>query len=126
MKRKTQLEITSQQQAKRFKGLYNLFSNNYDADLESFRRSAELRLQFTEEGSAAEKEIHAQLDEFQTNLRNKQARDEKTINLFSAIINTAAAVTSALKDSIPLAIAVGLLGAAENSIYSLAASTSVF
>ena len=67
----------------------------------------------TEEQKAeAFAEIDAKFDKERSSVRRKGAKEEKAVALFSAIINTAAAIVKALP-SIPLSIAVGLLGAVQ-------------
>ena len=97
-------------------GLYNLFQKNYEDDLIAIQESANLSLQFVEEGSAAEAEIQRQLQERKDEIRQKQLKQEKDAALFNIFINTARGITAALTSTppnVPLSIAIGAIGAAQ-------------
>lgn len=97
-----------------FKGLYAMFEHNYDEDLQRFEENAALQLQFAGDNAEARAELERQLEEKRRALRNKQLQQEKEAAIFSAVINTATAVTAALAEGgIVLAAIVAALGAAE-------------
>ncbi len=96
-------------------GLYNLFQENYDSDLIAARRSADLALQFVGDNTAAREEILDQLDEKETEIRNRQAKADRDAAIFRIIIDTARGVVAALTSippNVPLSIAIGAIGAA--------------
>lgn len=97
-----------------FNGLYAMFQHNYDQDLQRFEENAALQLQFAGDNAEARAELERQLEEKRRALRNKQLQQEKEAAIFSAVINTATAVTAALAEGgIVLAAIVAALGAAE-------------
>ena len=65
-----------------------------------------------QEKADAEARIAEDLEKKKTELRRKAAIQEKAVALMGAIVNTAAAIAKALPN-IPLAVAVGIMGAAQ-------------
>jgi len=65
-----------------------------------------------QERADAEARIAEDLERKKLDLRRKEAKQQKAVALLSAIVNTASAIVEALPN-IPLAIAVGIMGAAQ-------------
>jgi len=78
------------------------------AEIDMQQRLAE-RFAITEE---AKQQIQDQADEKRREARNREAKQQKEIALFNAIVNTAQGVVAALPN-IPLSVLVGALGAAQ-------------
>jgi len=85
----------------------------YQQELGRLEKSRDNAILFAGESSTARAEIERQYDEKRRLLLNRQAKERKTMAIAEAVINTAVAVVSALKDGIPMAIAVGIIGAAQ-------------
>lgn len=85
----------------------------YEQELGRLENSRNVAILFAGESSTARAEIERQYDEKRRLLLNRQAKERKTMAIAEAVINTAVAVVSALKDGIPMAIAVGIIGAAQ-------------
>jgi len=84
-----------------------------NAKLEALKKESDAAMSKLEQEKAdAEKKIAEDLESEKSRLRRKAAIEEKAVALISAIVNTAAAVVKALPN-IPLAIAVGIMGAVQ-------------
>lgn len=71
-------------------------------------------LRFAGSSATAKQKIEEDFDRKSRELQNKRAEQEKKKAIFNATVNTAVGITSALaKANIPLAVAIGILGAVE-------------
>ena len=100
-----------------FKGLYNAQAHNYDEDIRLARESAEIQMRFAGDNVKRKEDLQRQLAEKERKIRRKQAEDEKNQAIFNAIIGTAQGIAGALPN-IPLAVAVGLIGAVQIALIS--------
>jgi len=83
------------------------------AETEALKKeSDEVLTNLEKEKTDAEAKLAEELEKKKSELRRKEARVAKATALLSAIVNTASAIAEALPN-IPLAIAVGILGAAQ-------------
>lgn len=86
--------------------------NSYDKELMRLESQKDLSIQYAGESTAAKEEIERQYEAKRRQLERKKAEQDKKLAIFSAVINTAEGVVSALPN-IPLAVLVGALGAAQ-------------
>lgn len=108
-------------------GQFNEIQNNRDKkELQEYEKSTNRKKELLnkqlnsgrisqEKYNAQVAELDAELEKKKTDIARKQAKRDKAQNIFSAIINTAAAVVKALPN-IPLSILAGLLGAAQIAV----------
>lgn len=89
----------------------------FEEEINRLDQEKEIALSFAGESKESREAIEESFAEKKKEIHRKQAKSEKESAIFSSIINTAAAVVAALaKGGIPLAIAVGILGAAETAL----------
>lgn len=75
-------------------------------------KEKEVALQFAGSSATARQKIEEDFDRKTRDLENKRAQQQKKKAVFDSIVNTAVGITAALaKANIPLAIAIGVLGA---------------
>jgi hypothetical protein len=87
-----------------------------EKSLSDLQKQRDIAIMFAGDSADAKAEIDRQYEEKRRVILNKQAQQEKQLAIFSSIINTASAVISALKTSIPMAIAVGAIGLAQTAL----------
>jgi hypothetical protein len=81
--------------------------------LEALKKESDAAMSKLEKDKTdAETKLNEEMERRKSELRRKAAIEEKAVALMSAIVNTAAAVVKALPN-IPLAIAVGIMGAVQ-------------
>jgi len=84
-----------------------------ERELYNLEKQRDTAILFAGESADARAEVDRQYDEKRRALLNRQAKQDKALAITQAIINTAGAVIAGLKTSIPYAIAVGVIGAAQ-------------
>lgn len=96
---------------------------NFDAEYNRLSMQKEVALQFAGESSTAKEEIERQYEEKRKAIARRQAESEKRLAIFNIGINTAQAIIATLAKTpppvgLPLAIAVGAIGAAQIAMVS--------
>lgn len=80
------------------------------------QREKEIQLKFAGDSASAKKKIEEDFDRKSRAIQNKRAKQQWKNAIFQSLVNTAVGVTAALAQfNIPLAIAIGILGAAETA-----------
>lgn len=89
---------------------------NFDAQYQRLEQERDVALMFAGESATAREEIERQYEERRKSIQRRQAEAQKKTAIFNSLINTAQGVTAALASAnIPLAIAIGILGAIQTS-----------
>lgn len=96
---------------------------NFDREYERLSLQKDVALQFAGESSTAKEEIERQYEEKRKAIARRQAESEKRLAIFNIGINTAQAIIATLAKTpppvgLPLAIAVGAIGAAQIAMVS--------
>jgi len=109
-------KVTALAISEAFQEMYNFLSKisqeNFEAEYARVERQKDIAIEFAGESEAAKVEAAEQADKAKAKIRQREAKAEKQLALFNAVIDTAQAVVAALP-RIPLSIAVGLIGAAQ-------------
>jgi hypothetical protein len=86
------------------------YRKNADEKLKAEKKRLNLGLINEEEYAASVEKIEQDLDAEEKRIQRDQARREKMLNIFQAVINTASAIVEALPN-IPLSVIAGVMGA---------------
>lgn len=84
----------------------------YNDSINRLSSQKDIAIQFAGESTTARAEIERQYEERRKQLDRQRAEHQKKLAIFNAVINTAQAVVEALPNP-PLAIAIGIIGAAQ-------------
>ena len=95
-----------------FNTLSTMSDANYQQMYSNLERQRDVSILFAGESTTAREEIERQYEERRRRIQRQQAESQKRLAMFNIAINTAQAIVSALP-KIPLAIAVGVIGAAQ-------------
>lgn len=110
-----------------FQEAFNTISSasqaNFDAEYNRLSMQKEIALQFAGESATAKEEIERQYEEKRKAIARREAEAQKRLAIFNIAIDTAQAVIATLAATpppagIPLAVAVGVIGAAQIALVS--------
>jgi len=90
---------------------------NFDAEYSRLEAQRDFSIEFAGESATAKEEIERQYNERKKAIQRREAEAQKRLAIFNAIIDTAQAVVAALPNY-GLAIAVGIIGAAQIALIS--------
>ena len=89
----------------------------YEQQYQRLEQERDVALMFAGESATARQEIEEQYERRRAAIQRRQAQAQKKMAIFNSIINTAQGVTSALAmANIPLAIAIGVIGAVQTAM----------